>query len=112
MFSFGDRGSAAADDEAVRRQGEFHPDGPVRGGGAEKGVTGDAGSSSPLPRFGGEGGNLCPAGLNMTGVSIMRRRVVITGMGAITPLGNSVRDMYEAQLAGRSGVGPIAHFDA
>jgi 3-oxoacyl-[acyl-carrier-protein] synthase II len=33
-------------------------------------------------------------------------------MGAITPIGNSVRDMFEAQLAGRSGIGPIAHFDA
>src|SRR5438874_394838 len=42
----------------------------------------------------------------------MRRRVVITGMGAITPLGHSVNDMIEAQLAGRSGVGPISHFNA
>ena len=44
--------------------------------------------------------------------SAMRRRVVITGMGAITPLGHSVHDMFEALLAGRSGVGPIAHFNA
>jgi 3-oxoacyl-[acyl-carrier-protein] synthase II len=43
---------------------------------------------------------------------MMRRRVVITGMGAITPLGHSVPDMFEAQLQGRSGVAPIAHFDA
>ncbi len=41
-----------------------------------------------------------------------RRRVVITGMGAITPLGHSVHDMFEAQLAGKSGVGPIASFNA
>src|SRR5438105_1733804 len=40
------------------------------------------------------------------------RRVVITGMGAITPLGNSVRAMMDAQLAGRSGVGLIQHFNA
>jgi 3-oxoacyl-[acyl-carrier-protein] synthase II len=33
-------------------------------------------------------------------------------MGAVTPLGNSVRAMMDAQLAGRSGVGPIRHFDA
>jgi 3-oxoacyl-[acyl-carrier-protein] synthase II len=33
-------------------------------------------------------------------------------MGAITPLGNSVREMMDAQLAGRSGVGPIHHFNA
>src|SRR5438105_1464299 len=41
-----------------------------------------------------------------------RRRVVITGMGAITPLGNSVSQMYEAQLQGHSGVGPITLFNA
>src|SRR5262245_38545190 len=42
----------------------------------------------------------------------MRRRVVITGMGAVTPLGHGVAAMFEAQLAGRSGVGPIHSFDA
>jgi 3-oxoacyl-[acyl-carrier-protein] synthase II len=42
----------------------------------------------------------------------MRRRVVITGMGAVTPLGHSVRAMFEAQIEGKSGVGPIAHFNA
>ncbi|HVS34480.1 MAG TPA: beta-ketoacyl-[acyl-carrier-protein] synthase family protein, partial [Gemmataceae bacterium] len=42
----------------------------------------------------------------------MRRRVVITGMGAITPLGHSVDAMFTAQLEGRSGVGPIQRFDA
>jgi 3-oxoacyl-[acyl-carrier-protein] synthase II len=33
-------------------------------------------------------------------------------MGAITPLGHGVKEMIEGQLAGRSGVGPIARFDA
>ena len=42
----------------------------------------------------------------------MRRRVVITGMGAITPLGDTVEGMFDALLEGRSGVGPITHFDA
>src|SRR2546425_2013070 len=42
----------------------------------------------------------------------MRRRVVITGMGAITPLGNSVEELYRAQIAGRSGARPITRFDA
>ncbi len=42
----------------------------------------------------------------------MRRRVVITGMGALTPLGHSVASMFEAQLAGRSGVGPMTRFNA
>jgi 3-oxoacyl-[acyl-carrier-protein] synthase II len=42
----------------------------------------------------------------------MRRRVVITGMGAITPLGHGVEELYRNQLEGRSGVGPITLFDA
>ncbi|GAA3225426.1 beta-ketoacyl-ACP synthase II [Nonomuraea helvata] len=40
------------------------------------------------------------------------RRVVITGMGAITPVGLSVQDFWDSLLAGRSGVGPIEAFDA
>jgi 3-oxoacyl-[acyl-carrier-protein] synthase II len=40
-----------------------------------------------------------------------RRRVVITGLGAITPIGNDVRTYWQALLAGRSGVAPIAQFD-
>jgi 3-oxoacyl-[acyl-carrier-protein] synthase II len=42
----------------------------------------------------------------------MRRRVVITGMGAITPLGHNVRETIEAQLQGKNGVGPISAFNA
>jgi 3-oxoacyl-[acyl-carrier-protein] synthase II len=42
----------------------------------------------------------------------MRRRVVITGMGAITPLGHGVRSTFQAQLEGKSGVGPITRFNA
>ena len=42
----------------------------------------------------------------------MRRRVVITGMGAITPLGHSVKALYEQQLEGRSGVDWIHQFNA
>ena len=42
----------------------------------------------------------------------MRRRVVITGMGAVTPLGNSVKELYENQLAGKSGIDFIRNFDA
>jgi 3-oxoacyl-[acyl-carrier-protein] synthase II len=40
------------------------------------------------------------------------RRVVITGMGAITPLGHSPKELYANQLEGRSGAGPIFRFDA
>jgi 3-oxoacyl-[acyl-carrier-protein] synthase II len=42
----------------------------------------------------------------------MRRRVVITGMGAITPLGHTATELYENQLEGKSGAGPITLFDA
>jgi 3-oxoacyl-[acyl-carrier-protein] synthase II len=40
-----------------------------------------------------------------------RRRVVITGLGAVTPLGNDVRSSWENLVAGRSGAGPITAFD-
>ncbi len=44
--------------------------------------------------------------------SNFHRRVVITGLGAITPLGNSPGEFWQSLLAGRSGIGPITHFDA
>ncbi len=40
------------------------------------------------------------------------KRVVVTGLGAITPLGNNVKTTWENALAGKSGAGPITHFDA
>jgi 3-oxoacyl-[acyl-carrier-protein] synthase II len=42
----------------------------------------------------------------------MKQRVVITGLGAVTPLGNDVPTMWEALVAGHSGIGPITRFDA
>ena len=42
----------------------------------------------------------------------MRKRVVVTGIGCISPLGLNVQDTWAALLAGRSGAGPITHFDA
>jgi 3-oxoacyl-[acyl-carrier-protein] synthase II len=41
-----------------------------------------------------------------------KRRVVVTGVGAITPLGNSPSVLWENLLAGTSGAGPITRFDA
>ena len=39
------------------------------------------------------------------------RRVVVTGLGLITPLGTGIQKNWEALMAGRSGVGPITRFD-
>jgi len=39
------------------------------------------------------------------------KRVVVTGMGAVTPLGNTVEETWENILAGKSGAAPITHFD-
>ncbi len=41
-----------------------------------------------------------------------RKRVVVTGLGAITPIGNHLSAYWEGLLAGRSGIGPITRFDA
>jgi 3-oxoacyl-[acyl-carrier-protein] synthase II len=41
-----------------------------------------------------------------------RRRIVVTGMGAVTPLGNDVETSWRAAVEGRSGIGPITRFDA
>ncbi len=42
----------------------------------------------------------------------MKRRVVVTGLGALTPLGNSVQESWESAIAGKSGIGPITKFDS
>jgi beta-ketoacyl-acyl-carrier-protein synthase II len=41
-----------------------------------------------------------------------RRRVVITGLGTVNPIGNSVEAYWEGLKSGTSGIGPITHFDA
>ena len=40
------------------------------------------------------------------------KRVVVTGMGALTPIGNTLTDYWDGLLAGRNGIGPITLFDA
>src|SRR5262249_16490301 len=42
----------------------------------------------------------------------MGRRVVVTGLGCVCPVGNTARDSWEALLQGRSGVATISQFDA
>ena len=42
----------------------------------------------------------------------MSRRVVVTGMGCLSPVGNNVNDTWESILAGKSGAGMITRFDA
>jgi len=42
----------------------------------------------------------------------MKRRVVVTGLGALTPLGNSVGESWDGAIAGKSGIGPITKFDS
>jgi 3-oxoacyl-[acyl-carrier-protein] synthase II len=42
----------------------------------------------------------------------IKQRVVITGMGALTPVGLTADDTWQALIAGRSGIGPITQFDA
>ena len=41
-----------------------------------------------------------------------RRRVVVTGLGIISPVGNTIPEAWDNILAGRSGIGPITRFDA
>ena len=42
----------------------------------------------------------------------MRKRVVLTGLGCVSPVGNNVTETWSALIAGKSGAAPITHFDA
>jgi len=44
-------------------------------------------------------------------MSLKDRRVVVTGLGALTPIGKTVPEFWEAMMNGRSGAAPITHFD-
>jgi len=48
----------------------------------------------------------------MTRKRSIKERVVVTGLGAVTPLGLSVEETWQGLIAGRSGVGRVTHFDA
>nr|WP_249115634.1 beta-ketoacyl-ACP synthase II [Azoarcus sp. L1K30] len=43
---------------------------------------------------------------------VSRRRVVVTGLGLVSPVGNTVPEAWENLIAGKSGIGPITRFDA
>lgn len=43
--------------------------------------------------------------------NIEQKRVVVTGLGAITPIGNTLAEYWEGLLSGRNGIGPITLFD-
>ena len=42
----------------------------------------------------------------------MKRRVVVTGLGAVTPIGNTVDEFWAGIKEGKVGIGPITKFDA
>ena len=42
----------------------------------------------------------------------MKRRVVVTGLGAVTPIGNTVDEFWTGVRTGKTGIGPITRFDA
>jgi 3-oxoacyl-[acyl-carrier-protein] synthase II len=44
-------------------------------------------------------------------MTVAKRRVVVTGLGMLTPLGNDVDSTWQGLLAGQSGIGLIDHFD-
>ncbi|OLP17355.1 beta-ketoacyl-[acyl-carrier-protein] synthase II [Leptolyngbya sp. 'hensonii'] len=44
--------------------------------------------------------------------SSLNKRVVVTGLGAITPIGNTLTEYWQGLLSGRNGIGPITLFDA
>ena len=41
-----------------------------------------------------------------------KRRVVVTGMGIVSPVGNTLDSAWDSIVNGRSGIAPITHFDA
>ena len=45
-------------------------------------------------------------------MSMMQKRVVVTGLGAVSPVGNDVESCWKSLLAGKSGIGPVTKFDA
>jgi len=49
---------------------------------------------------------------NFASEARLNQRVVVTGLGAITPIGNTLAEYWQGLLAGQSGIGPVTQFDA
>lgn len=47
-----------------------------------------------------------------TDLDMEKRRVVVTGLGAVTPIGNTVEEFWNGIKEGKVGIGPITKFDA
>jgi len=50
--------------------------------------------------------------VSIAGRTLSRRRVVVTGLGVVCPVGNTVDEAWQSIVAGRSGIAPIERFDA
>jgi len=48
----------------------------------------------------------------MSSRPVSRRRVVVTGLGILSPVGIDLQSSWDGIINGRSGIGPITHFDA
>src|SRR3970282_718531 len=53
-----------------------------------------------------------PAPVLKAELFLPNRRVVVTGLGIVSPLGNDLASTWDGIVHGRSGIGPISHFDA
>ena len=67
------------------------------------------GATGPGP---GDRGPSCVRRPDGRGIFLSKRRVVVTGLGLLTPVGCTVASAWENILAGKSGIGPITRFDA
>ena len=70
------------------------------------------GGSGYTPTLHVPGRGIFPSPIHMECFRVDRKRIVITGLSAITPLGTNLESSWEALLAGKSGIGRISQFDS